>query len=314
MRILSAMLIAFVFASSAGAQEKGKEKDIYDYVAQAKADKAVKKVVFIAGVESHGPKGNHEFRAGAIYLARTLNAAYPNCYAVVHPNTRWPKDLSHADCVIVLLNGGDKAAKDPAIVAAVKRGAGFMAVHWGVEVEKGKAADNYLKWMGGYFESFYSVNPFWTAKFTKIPEHETTRGVKPFEIHDEWYYHMRFVDDMKGVTPVLSAVPDVETITKRWNGKKASPRDGNDHALADVKAGKPQHVAWAYDRPDGGRGFGFTGFHNYNNLKNDSYRTLLLNAAAWTSKLEVPAKGIATPTPTADDLEQLLQDGLRLTK
>ena len=27
----------------------------------------------------------------------------------------------------------------------------------------------------------------------EIPEHETTRGVKPFEVKDEWYYHMRFV-------------------------------------------------------------------------------------------------------------------------
>ena len=39
-------------------------------------------------------------------------------------------------------------------------------------------------------------------------------------------------------------------------------------------------MAWAYERPDGGRGFGFTGFHKYANLENDSFRTLLLNAVA----------------------------------
>jgi hypothetical protein len=312
MKILTAWLAAFALAVPAGAQEKDKEKDIFNYAAQARAGKDLKKIVFIAGVEPHGPKGNHEFRAGAIYLARTLNATYPKCYAVVHPNTRWPKDLSHADCVIVLLNGGDKAANDPAVKVAMERGAGFMAVHWGVEVVKGKASDNYLKWMGGYFESHYSVNPFWTPKFEKIPEHETTRGVKPFELRDEWYYHMRFVDDMKGVTPILSAVAPLKSLS--WNGKESSPRGGNAAVEAAVKAGKPQHVAWAYVRPDGGRGFGFTGFHNYDNLKNDSFRTLLLNAAAWTSKLEVPAKGIVTPTPTADDMEKLYQDGLRMTK
>jgi hypothetical protein len=204
MRLLSIIAIMAGFAIPVHAQDKDKDKDkgkdkerdIFNYVAQARAGKDVKKVVFIAGVESHGAKGNHEFRAGAIYLARTLNEKYPNCYAVVHPNNRWPKDLSHADSVIVILNGGDKAASDPAVVAAVERGAGFMAVHWGVEVKKGKESENYLKWMGGYFEAFYSVNPFWTAKFEKIPEHETTRGVKPFEIRDEWYYHMRFVPDM----------------------------------------------------------------------------------------------------------------------
>ena len=88
-----------------------------------------------------------------------------------------------------------------------------MAIHYGVEVNKGKQGDNYLKWMGGYFETFWSVNPFWTAKLDTIPEHETTRGVKPFAINDEWYYHMRFVPDMKGVTPVLSAV--ISTVVRR---------------------------------------------------------------------------------------------------
>ena len=41
---------------------------------------------------------------------------------------------------------------------------------------------------------------------TVAAEHPTARGVKPFVIKDEWYYHMRFVEGMKGVTPILSAV------------------------------------------------------------------------------------------------------------
>ena len=311
-----AFLVAAVLTQTGFAQDKDKDKerDIFNYVAHKAAGKDVKKVVFIAGIESHGPKGNHEFRAGAVYLARTLNEKYPNCYAVVYPNNRWPKDLAHADSVILLLNGGDKAATDPAVVGAVDKGAGFMAVHWAVEVKKGKESDNYLKWMGGYFEAFYSVNPFWVAKFDKIPNHETTRGVKPFSIRDEWYYHMRFVPDMKGVTPVLSALPDIKTITDRWTTEKASMRDGNPDALEAVRTRKPQHVAWAYDRPDGGRGFGFTGYHVYGNLKNDSFRTLLLNASAWVSKLEVPKDGIATPTPTDEDLDRYYAEGLRMSK
>jgi len=35
-------------------------------------------------------------------------------------------------------------------------------------------------------------------------------------------------------------------------------------------------------------------------------RNLLLNAAAWTAELPVPTGGIATKTPTADDLERLI--------
>jgi len=82
--------------------------------------------------------------------------------------------------------------------------------------------------------------------------------------------------------------------------------------LEDLKAGKPQHVAWAYERPDGGRGFGFTGYHRYENLKNDSFRTLLLNAVAWTAKLEVPENGIPSRTPTDADLDNWYREGLRV--
>ena len=58
--------------------------------------------------------------------------------------------------------------------------------------------------IGGYFEMYHSVNPHWTAKFDSFPDHPITRGVKPFAINDEWYYHMRFRPEMKGVTPILS--------------------------------------------------------------------------------------------------------------
>jgi trehalose utilization protein len=311
-------LLAAVLVAPAVAQEK----DIFNYVAQKNAGANVKKIVFIADPDTHGGKGNHEFKAGAVYMARTLNATFPNCYATVYrskkrdDNKKWidamPTDLSHADAIIVLLNHGGVAATNKAVIAATEKGAGFMAIHYGVEVNKGAQGDNYLKWIGGYFETFYSVNPFWVAKFDKIPEHETTRGVKPFSINDEWYYHMRFPKDMKGVTPVLSAVAPLETITKRWDGKKAGSHNGNEFALESVKKGEPQHVAWAFVRPDGGRGFGFTGYHNYNNITNDSFRTLLLNAAAWTAKLEVPMGGVPSKTPTKDDLEKLWQDGERI--
>jgi hypothetical protein len=305
---------AAVLAATLLAPAAAQEKDIFNYVAQKSAGKDVKKIVFIADAGTHGGKGNHEFKAGAIYLARTLNETYPNCYATVHLNTRWPKDLTFADAIVVLLNHGGKAAEDKNIQDAVERGAGFMAIHYGVEVNKGKQGEQFLKFMGGYFEPFWSVNPTWKAKIDKIPEHETTRGVKPFAVNDEWYYHMRFVPDMKGVTPVLSAVADLKTVTGRWDGKKPGSYNGNPDVLEAVKAGQPQHLAWAYVRPDGGRGFGFTGYHYYDNLKDDSFRTLLLNAAAWTAKLEVPSNGIQTKTPTADDMEKLYEDGLRMLK
>jgi hypothetical protein len=292
----------------AAAQERSKEKDIFNYVAQKAAPKDVKKIVFVADPGTHGGPGNHEFYAGAMYMARILNANYPNVYAVVHSSKQWPKDLEHADAIIVLLNHGGSSVND-AVKAATKRGAGFMAIHYGVEVNKGVQGEHFLKWIGGYFEVNWSVNPHWKANIDKIPEHETTRGVKSFSAQDEWYYHMRFVDDMKGVTPILSAVPPLSTVSK-----KESARGGNEAVYDEVKAGKRQHLAWAYVRPDGGRGFGFTGYHNYSNLTNDSFRTLLLNGAAWVAKLEVPPSGVPSPTPTKADLDKLYEESLRYRK
>ncbi len=313
---LSHLLLAFAFGLVVTAPtfaDAKKGRDIFDYEGQ-KAAKDVKKIVFVADTAPHGGRGNHEFMAAAIYLARTINADYPKAWCVVHPwsgdaakKLPWPKDLKHADAIIVLLNHGGSAVND-AVKEAVKNGAGFAAIHYGVEVNKGDQGDAYLKWMGGYFETFWSVNPTWTPDFKELPKHEITRGVEPFKINDEWYYHMRFVSDMKGVTPILSAVAPLNTVHYKEGGKPDS-HGGNPDVLADVKAGKAQVMAWAYERPDGGRGFGFTGLHKHENLGNDNFRTLLLNAVAWVSKLPVPEKGVPSKALTRDDLEKLIDDG-----
>src|SRR3984893_3144365 len=97
--VLAALAAALLSAARAAADEK-KERDIFDYEAQ-KAARGVKKIVFVADTAPHGERGNHEFLAAAIYLARTINANYPNAYAVVYTKNKWPKDLKHADTIIV---------------------------------------------------------------------------------------------------------------------------------------------------------------------------------------------------------------------
>ena len=71
----------------------------------------------------------------------------------------------------------------------------------------------------------------------------------------------------------------------------------------------------AYERPNnGGRGFGFTGLHNHKNLADDNFRTLLLNAVAWTAGLEVPKGGVPSKTPTAKELDQVIDDGQKAVR
>jgi len=97
----------------------------------------------------------------------------------------------------------------------MQQGVGLGCVHYAVEVPKDRGGAEWLSWIGGYFETHWSVNPFWEADFKAFPGHPVSRGLKPFKSNDEWYYHMRFPQDMKGVTPILSALPPPRPSTAR---------------------------------------------------------------------------------------------------
>ena len=173
-----------------------------------------------------------------------------------------------------------------------------MCLHYGVETTKGECGDAFLGWIGGYFEPHWSVNPHWTANYQKLPTHPITKGVSPFEINDEWYYHMRFVPELKGVTPILTALPPDSTL-ERADG----PHSGNPHVREAIQNGEAQHMAWAYERSNGGRGFGYTGGHFHRNWKDDNARKLVLNAIVWAAKLDVPEGGVVSPTPNDEEMK-----------
>lgn len=59
-------------------------------------------------------------------------------------------------------------------------------------------------------------------------------------------------------------------------------------------------MMWAVERPDGGRGFGFTGGHFHDNWGNDNYRKVVLNAMVWLAKVDVPKNGIESAVSEAD--------------
>jgi hypothetical protein len=101
---------------------------------------------------------------------------------------------------------------------------------------------------------------------------------------------------MQNVTPILSAVPPETT-----RAGKDGPRSGNPEVRA--RAGQTEHVAWASQREDGGRGFGFTGGHDHWNWGNDNFRKLMLNAILWTARAEVPPDGMPVKPLTIEDLE-----------
>lgn len=264
-----------------------------------------KKVLFLAGRKSHG-YGAHEHRAGCLLLARCLNESGLDVVAQVTTDNAWPAPwvgYDKPDTLVMYCDGykGHMAkGHQTRIQALVDQGVGVACLHFGVEVDPPVLGPTFLDWIGGYFEIGWSVNPHWDATFDEFPDHPIAQGVKPFTIRDEWYYHMRFQPEMKNVTPILSSLPPVETLTSRANDKN---RGSNPTVMAEVSAGKKQVVAWAYDRPAGGRGFGFTGGHFHQNWQQDDFRKLVLNALFWTAGGEVPVEGITSRTPTAMDME-----------
>jgi hypothetical protein len=266
---------------------------------------ADKKILLLAGSPSHGP-GEHEYRAGCLLFQKCL-ATVPGVNTVVVSND-WPADpklFDGASAVFMFCTGGGahpaiKPERLALLGDLMKQGVGFGTCHYGVEVPAEKGGKEFLQWQGGYFEMHWSVNPTWDADFKELPTHPITRGVKPFKIHDEWYYHMRFVESMKGVTPILSAVAPASTLNR-----PDGPHSGNPHVRAAVARGEPQHMAWAYERPDGGRGFGFTGAHYHKSWGNENFRKVVLNAILWIAKVEVPPNGVECSV-TEDDLKQNL--------
>ena len=253
-----------------------------------------KKMVLVAGTPSHGP-GDHEFNAGTLLLKKCLDDV-PEVVAGTYLNG-WPADptaFDNADMVMLYMDGGPSHPASnhlKELGALMDKGVGLACLHFAVEIVKDRGGPELTKWIGGYYEDKYSTNPHWNAEFKAFPNHPTTRGVTPFTINDEWYYNIRFPEGSSSVQPLLEAVPP--------DASRGTP-------AAKEHPGRKEVLAWAIERPDGGRGFGFTGGHIHKNWGNDNFRKFVLNALLWTAKTEVPADGVdseVTPEELAANLD-----------
>jgi type 1 glutamine amidotransferase len=91
-------------------------------------------------------------------------------------------------------------------------------------------------------------------------------------------------------------------------------RSGNPAVRKAVANGETQHVAWAYERQKGGRGFGFTGGHNHVSWQDDNYRKIMLNAILWTAGMQVPENGVDSPSPDDEEIESNLDPVIKKKK
>jgi type 1 glutamine amidotransferase len=269
------------------------------------ASAADKKIVLIAGRPSH-PPGMHEFRAGMMLLQQCL-AQTPGVKVEVH-TMGWPESPTAFDGAAAVVIYADGGAGHPAIKDdrkqilddLAKKGVGLGFMHYAVEVPATNGGPELTRWIGGFYEDRYSCNPMWSPDYQKFPDHPVARGVKPFSNRDEWYFNMRWPENRSGATPILTAVPSDAVRA----GPYVNPRGPYEHILA--AKGRTETMMWVFDRPDGGRGFGFTGGHTHAHWGDDNQRKVVLNALLWIAKVEVPKTGVeskVTPEQLAANLD-----------
>ena len=242
----------------------------------ATADAKAKKIVLIAGKDSHS-KTAHAHTAGIKLLKGCLDTATNvKGFTTAATYGGWPKDQSILDdaATIVLFSDGfaGHPLQGPGPMAKVRalmaRGVGLVVIHYAVAPVPDKMhTAAFLEWTGGYYEKGYSKNPHNDVTVSPGGTHPICRGWSAYDARDEFYYQIRFGAGDKRVSPIATV-------------------------MLPTNAPKKEVIAWTVQRADGGRGFGFTGGHFHANWRIDGFRRMVLNAIVWTAGIDVPAKGV----------------------
>lgn len=255
-------------------------------IEQDAPDKNLAKIVLLAGSPSNKP-GQHEYFAGCALMMDWLKQT-PGVWPVLVADG-WPKNeavLDGAKAVVVYADGGAKlpfleASRWERMRKLMAEGAGLVMLHQAMDVPEDRA-DEIKSWLGAVWKKDIGSRGHWDMEFTEFPKHPITRAVTAFSAPlDGWLFNLHFAP---GAVPLVSgAVPDKARTT----------------ADAKAHAGRAEVIAWAYERANGGRSFGFTGCDLHRNWTVESQRKLVANGILWSAKMEVPADGVSVPMSPA---------------
>ncbi len=203
-----------------------------------------KRVLLLGQTRDH-PAGTHEYMSGLHVLGKCLQGVPGLEAKILNADGDWPEGpglIREADGIVLYLGEGGRwmladAKRREAIAALAARGGAIVGIHWAIGARDAKYIPGHLKWMGGMHGGPDRKYTFSTADLTLVaPKHPITRGVEPLRLKDEFYYQLKFAKQGK-VTPLVAASID----------------------------GKAETCAWAFERPDGGRSFGFCAMHDHVN-------------------------------------------------
>jgi type 1 glutamine amidotransferase len=255
------------FASIAGADEP-------------QAHRPKRLVLLWQGPDGH-PFGTHEYAAGMRLLGSLLEKAPGVQPLVIRADEPWkegPEVLDGADGALLFLSEGATwlsrdADRLRAFERLAARGGGLAVLHWGMGSREADPVPAFVKLFGGCHggpDRKYKVLDAHVEPAT--PGHPVLRGIRTFDVHEEFYYQLKFPAGAEKHTPLLRVEID----------------------------DAPQTVCWAWERPDGGRSFGFSGCHFHKNWERPEYRRLALQGVLWTLTLPIPEEGSAVNVNEAD--------------
>jgi type 1 glutamine amidotransferase len=241
-----------------------------------------RKVLLIGDKGSHG-HGAHEHMPGLRVLAKCLEGVQGLKVSLHQGDGKWPEGpelIEGADGIVLFMDTGmEWEQRDPrrrkALERLLARGSGVVGIHWACGGRTEQHIPFHLKLMGGCHGGKDRKYTHADAQLKVAnPKHPVTYGIQDFRLKDEFYYQLKWVKEGK-LAPLLTA-----TI-----------RDCPDQA-----------VAWALERPDGGRSFGFVCMHFHANWGRVECRRLIAQAVLWTLKLPVPEGGLPVKV-SAEDLK-----------
>ncbi len=251
-----------------------------------------KKIVFIVGPCPHSP-GSHEAEAGARVLKYCLDhaAGLPPLQTIVCSG--WPADDDTLRGAAAMVFTGDlfppevAPGREHAMAALgdlMSKGCGIVCLHYAMGLKADTVADDgshpLLDWLGGYYAAnckhHKSSGGFYEkVEYLPVPgKHPILRGWKAFSFQGESYWNIYF-----GKNGSTAAVVPIAT------------------CMLQPEEPKPQVVAWAFERKDGGRGVGLSPPHYFREWRIDDLRTMVLNGIAWAAKIELPAAGVQCKLP-----------------
>lgn len=234
-----------------------------------------KQVLLIGqGPDGH-PEGTHEYNKGLRIIAACLSQVDGLSTQTVYADGAWkegPNQLENADgAVLFLAEGARWIQEEPrrfeAFQKLAQRKGGLVVLHWAMGTREAEPIPRFVELFGGCHggpDRKYAVVD--SVLRPADPTHPIANGIRDFPVHDEFYYALKFQPGAE-IVPVVTAEID----------------------------GQSWPVGWAWERPDGGRSFGFSGLHFHENWRHKTYGRLVTQGVAWSLGLGIPPSGIPLP-------------------